>query len=54
MLKPMRAILQTLYMPGVIAHFPAVESLGRDAKVATGKPGSMIMGTIVIKLISFI
>ena len=36
-------------MPGVIAHFPAVESLGRDAKVAVGKLGILIMGIIVIK-----
>ncbi len=54
MLRPIGTILQTLYMPGVIAHFPAVESLGRDAEVAAGEPGILIIGTIVIKLISLI
>jgi hypothetical protein len=36
-------------MLGIIAPFPAVESLRRDAKIATGEAGILTMGTIVIK-----
>jgi hypothetical protein len=36
-------------MPGIIAPFPAVESLRRDAKIATGEPGVSIMGPVVIE-----
>ena len=36
-------------MPGVIALFPAVESLRRDAKIATGEAGILIMGSVVIE-----
>ena len=45
----MGAILQTLYMLGVVALFPAVEGLRRDAKVATGEAGIVIMGFVVVK-----
>jgi hypothetical protein len=45
----MGAILQALYLPGVIAHFAAGESLERNAKVAAGEPGILIMGIVVIK-----
>jgi len=43
MLGPMRALLQTLYMPGVIALFPAIEGLGRDAIIAAGETGIVSM-----------
>ena len=36
-------------MLGAIAPFPATESSGRDAKVAAGKSGIVIMGFIVVK-----
>jgi hypothetical protein len=36
-------------MLGVIAPFPAIESLGRDAKVAASETGIVIMGVAVIK-----
>jgi len=49
MLGPTRALLQTLYMPGVIASFPVVKSLGTDIKVATGEPSIVPMGIIVVK-----
>jgi len=35
----MGATLQTFYMPGVVALFPAVEGLMRNVEVAAGKPG---------------
>jgi hypothetical protein len=49
MLGTMRMIFQTLYMPGIIPPFPAVESLRRDAKVATGEARILIMGPVVIE-----
>jgi hypothetical protein len=36
-------------MLGIIAPFPAIESLRGDAKVATGETSILTMGTIVIK-----
>ena len=36
-------------MPGIIAPFPAVESLRRNAKIAAGEAGILIMGPIVIE-----
>jgi hypothetical protein len=45
----MRMIFQALCMPGVIALFPAIEGLRRDAKVATGKAGILVMGFVVIE-----
>jgi len=48
MLGPARALLQTLYMPGVIALFPAIEGLGRDA-IAAGETSIVIVAVIVVK-----
>ena len=45
----MRAVLQTLYMPGVIASLPAIKGLRADVKVAAGKTSIVSMGVIVIK-----
>jgi hypothetical protein len=45
----MRMVFQALCMPGVIAPFPTVESLRRDAKIATGKAGVFVMGLVVIE-----
>ena len=45
----MGAVLQTLYMLGVVALFPAVEGLRRDVEVAAGKPGIVVAGIVVIK-----
>ena len=39
-------ILQTFYMPGVIASLPAIKSLGTDIEVAAGE--ASIVPTIVI------
>ena len=36
-------------MLGVVAPFPAVEGLWRDAEVAAGKSGIVTMGVIIIK-----
>ena len=45
----MRTIFEALCMPGIIAAFPAVESLRRDAKIATGETSVLIMGSVVIE-----
>jgi len=45
----MGAILQALYMLGVVALFPAVEGLRRDIEVAAGKSGIVVVETVVIK-----
>ena len=45
----MGASLQTLYMLGVVAPFPAVEGLRRDVEVAAGKSGIVVAGIVVIK-----
>jgi hypothetical protein len=45
----MRTIFQALCMPGIIALFPAVEGLRRDAKIATGEAGILIMELVVIE-----
>ena len=44
----MRTIFQALCMVGIIAPFPAVGSLGKDAKVATDEAGILIMGPIAM------
>jgi hypothetical protein len=44
-----RTIFEALRMPGIIAPFPAVESLRRDAKIATGEAGILIMTSVVIE-----
>ncbi len=49
MLGPMGTLLQTCYMPGVIASLPTVKSLWRDAKVAAGKAGIVSMRVVAIK-----
>jgi len=36
-------------MVGIISPFPAVEGLRRDAEVAAGEAGVLIMGFVVIK-----
>jgi len=36
-------------VPEVIAFLPAIKGLGRDAEIATGETGIMIMGVIVIE-----
>jgi hypothetical protein len=36
-------------MLGVVALFPAVQGLRRDAEVATGEPGIVLVGAIVIE-----
>jgi len=46
---PMGTVLQTGYMPGVIAPLPAVKSLRADAKIAGGKPGIVPTAVVVIK-----
>ena len=43
---PVGMILQTFYMPGVIASLPAIKSLGTDIEVAAGE--ASIVPTIVI------
>jgi hypothetical protein len=45
----MRTIFEALCMLGIIAPFPAVESLRRDAKIATGEAGVLIMRLVVIE-----
>jgi hypothetical protein len=45
----MGAILQTLYMLGVVALFPAVQGLRRDIEVTAGKSGIVAVGIVVIK-----
>ena len=49
MVGAMRMIFQALCMPGMITPFPAVEGLRRDAEVATGEAGVLIMGFVVIE-----
>jgi len=49
MLGLARALLQTLYMPGVIALFPAVKSLGTDIIVAAGETSIVPLAVIVVK-----
>ena len=44
-----RMVFQALCMFGIIAPFPAVESLRGDAEVATGEPGIVLVGAIVIE-----
>ena len=44
----MGAILQTLYMVGVVAFFPAVEGLRRDVEVAAGKSGIVVVGIVAV------
>jgi len=45
----MGAILQTLYMLGVVALVPAVQGLRRDIEVTAGKSGIVAVGIVVIK-----
>ena len=45
----MGAVLQTLYMLGVVALFPVVEGLRRDIEVTAGKSGIVAVGIILIK-----
>jgi hypothetical protein len=45
----MRAIIQTLQVIRIIAAFPAIEGLRRDAKVTTGEPGITAMRVIIVK-----
>ena len=47
MLRPVRKILQTPYMSGVIAPFPAVESLRGNIEVTTGEAGILFMRIVV-------
>ena len=49
MLRPMRAIFQALYMPGVIAPLPAIEGLWGDVKMTTGEAGTVIRSIVVVK-----
>ena len=54
MLRPVRKILQTPYMSGVIAPFPAVESLRGNIKVTTGEAGILFMRIVVKPLESLL
>jgi len=45
----MRTIFEALCMLGIIAPFPAVESLRRDAKVATGEAGILTVRVVEIE-----
>ena len=45
----MGAILQILYMLGVVALVPAVEGLRRDIEVTAGKSGIVAVEIVVIK-----
>jgi len=47
--ETMGATLQTFYMLGVVALFPAVEGLMRDVEVAAGKSGIVAVEIVVIK-----
>jgi len=44
------AVLRAIQAFGIVATFPAVESLRTNAKVTTGKTSIVAMGTVVIKL----
>jgi len=46
----MGAILQTLYVTGVVTLFPAIEGLRRDIEVATGKSGIVVVRRVVFFL----
>ena len=35
----------------IISPFPAVEGLRRDAEVATGEPGVLVMGIVTLELL---
>jgi len=48
-LRATRAILKALQVIGVIAAFPAVESLWGGAEVAAGEAGIVIMRVVVVK-----
>jgi hypothetical protein len=45
----MGTVFQALCMPGITAPFPVVESLRRDAKIAAGKSGIVLVKFIVVK-----
>jgi len=49
MLGPVAMVLQALQVPGVIALFPAVESLRGNIKMATAKTSILTMGIVIIK-----
>jgi len=42
-------VLQTLQMPGIIALFPAVEALRRDAEVTASKTSILPAAIVVIE-----
>ncbi len=46
---PVGTILQTGYMPGVIASLPAVKSLRADIEVAAGEASIVTSAVVVIK-----
>jgi hypothetical protein len=43
MFRTVRAVFKALQVPGVIASFPAIESLRANAKVAAGETGIVSM-----------
>jgi hypothetical protein len=47
-------ILQTFQVIRVIPLLPAVEGLRRDAKIATGEAGVLIMAPVVIEPLKFL